>query len=325
MTALLVLVAFAGLVISAFFSGSETGLYCVDRLRLRVDAQRGDRRAEVIAELVDRSRDTLNTLLVGNNLANYVLTVVVAYLLTTAAGVTAGASELYTTLIVTPIVFVFGEVVPKTLFQRRADALMRAGASLLRIAALVLYLPVRFLDRLTRPVIRLFDPGGLSEMADPRSRVATLLQEAIAGTDTTGDHRAYIDRVFGLSQVAIQQVMVPRNRVIAIRSDASRSELEALARKHPHSRILVHERSPRRVTGYVAVHQILADTSWTQVGARARPVPELAAHDSVATALVRLQQAGEAMAAVVDRGGLLLGLVTRKDLVEELTGELPEW
>jgi CBS domain containing-hemolysin-like protein len=322
-------VALAGALVavwmSGFYSGSETGLYCMDRLRLRVDAQRGDRRAGRIARLVDHQREALTMLLVGTNLANYVATVLVAHLLVTVAGASAGASEVYTTALVTPIIFVFGEVVPKTLYQRHADALMRTGSTLLAISRMVLHVPVVALDGITRPIVRLVDPRGLSDALDARSRVAVLLQEALALADATGDHRAFVNRVFGLSQIAVHQVMVPRNRVIGIRADATRRDLESLARKHAHSRLLVFERTPRRMTGYITVHELLADKNWTHVGQRARRVQELAAHDSVATALVRLQRAREALAAVVDRSGYLLGLVTRKDLLEELTGELPEW
>jgi len=310
---------------SGFFSGTETGLYCVDRLRLRVDAQRGDRRATRLARLVDHQRDALATLLVGNNLANYVATALVAQALISATDISTGASELYTAAIVTPIIFVFGEIIPKTLFQRHADTLMRSSSGLLTLSRTIFHLPVLGLARISQPIIRLLDPRGLSDAPDARSRVVVLLQEALASADATGDHRAFVDRVLGLSQVAIHQIMVPRNRVVSLRADATRADLEALVRKHAHSRLLIHDRSPRRATGYITVHELLADTKWTQVGQRAQRVCELAAHDSVAAALVRLQRERETLAAVVDRGGNLLGLVTRKDLLEELTGELPEW
>lgn len=327
MTTLLLCIAGAllGVGLSAFFSGSETGLYCVDRLRVRVEAQRGDRRAAGIARLIDDHRAMLATLLVGNNIANYLTTALVAHALVAAAGASASASELYTTAIVTPVLFVFGEVVPKTMYQRHANRFMRVTAPFLLAVRLLLRLPVALINLLTQPVIRWVDPAGLSEVPDARSRVLVLLQDALATADTTGDHRAFVDRVLGLSQVAVHQVMVPRNRVIGLRVDATRRELEALARRHPHSRVLVYERSLRRVLGFVAVHELLAERDWTQVGERMQRVTELAAHDSVATALVHLQRERQAIAAVVDRGGLLLGLVTRKDLLEELTGELPEW
>jgi len=317
--------ALLGVALSAFYSGSETGLYCIDRLRLRIDAQRGDRRAAGIARLVEDHHNTLSTLLVGNNIANYITTALVAHLLVVATDASASASELYTTAIVTPTLFVFGEVVPKTLYQRHAGAFLRLTAPLLMFTRFVLRLPILAIDLLTRPVVRWIDPAGLSEVPDARSRVVVLLQNALATADTTGDHRAFVNRVLGISQVALHQVMVPRNRVIGIRADATRRDLESLARRHPHSRVLVYERNLRRVIGHVVVHDLLADKDWTHVGERVRRVSELAAHDSVATALVHLQRERQAIAAVVDRSGHLLGLVTRKDLLEELTGELPEW
>jgi CBS domain containing-hemolysin-like protein len=79
------------------------------------------------------------------------------------------------------------------------------------------------------------------------------------------------------------------------------------------------------VLGYVSIDELLVDQAWTQVGERARPILRLTPHDSVAAALIALQRGGETLAAVENRHGHLLGLVTLKDLVEELTGELQEW
>lgn len=317
--------AVLAVLMSGFYSGSETGMYCVDRLRLRIDSERGDHRAARIARMLDHEHNALSAMLMGTNISNYFATVLVADLFSRTLGVHSGASELYTTAVVTPVIFVFGEVFPKTLYQRHADALMRAGAFLLHLSMYVLYVPVTVLNRTMRPLVRLIDPGGLVEAADPRRKIASLLQGALADQDDEGDHLAYVDRVFGLSTISLHQVMVPRNRVVSIHGDAQRKELMTLARRWPHSRLLVYDRAPRRITGYVLVDELLTDKNWTQVHERARRVVELAANDSVATALVRLQNAREAIAVVTDRNGLLLGLVTLKDLLEELTGELPEW
>ncbi len=320
LTATLVCVALSG-----FYSGSETGLYCMNRLRLRIEADSGDVRARRLARLVAVEHDALATLLIGTNVANYLATVCVAYLLGRAFGVPAGASEIYTTAIVTPVIFVFGEVVPKTLYQRHADVLMRAGSALCAASALLFRWPVRALNALTRPLLRLIHPGGMNTAVDARSRVALLLRDALAREDVTGDHSEFIDRVLGLSGVAVHQVMAPRNRIISIKTSADRRELLSLVRKHPHSRILTFERSARRILGYVKVHELLNDADWQQVGERVQRVVTLTPHDSVAAAITRLQNAREPMAIVVDRSGYLLGMVTLKDLLEELTGELHDW
>jgi putative hemolysin len=227
--------------------------------------------------------------------------------------------------LVTPLVFVFGEVVPKNLFQRHADRLMYTGSTLFH-ASSVLFAPLAtLLSWVLRPLRPLVSPAGLGPAADPRSNVAVLLREAVAMEDTQGRQSELIDRVLGLPGVALHQVMVPRNRVVSIRSDADRRRFFSVVRKAEYSRILVYDKEPRRIVGYVQVHALLGHDDWHRVGERLRSIVRLDAHESVATAIVKLQAAREAVAAVVDRSGHLLGLVTMKDLIEELTGELHEW
>lgn len=325
MIVLCLLGALLAIVASGFYSGSETGLYCLNRLSLRVDADRGDAAAQRLRRVVRSEQRALSTVLVGTNVSNYLATMFVAMLLGSVWGIAGGASELYTTAIVTPVIFVFGEVVPKILYQRHADQWMRSGSQVLAGSHWLFRWPVAVLNRIAKPVLKLVDPVGIAETSDPRRRMALLLQDALARDEDAGEQLAFVDRVLGLSSVALHQVMAPRNRVVSMRADADRKYLLSLVRKHPHSRFPVYEDHPRRVIGYVPVHNLLADTDWTCVGERVRRLETLEAHESVASAIVRLQAARENIAAVVDRQGLLVGLVTLKDLLEELTGELHDW
>jgi putative hemolysin len=322
---LLTLGALLAIAMSGYYSGSETGLYCADPLRVRLDSERGDIRARRLARVLEHEHDALSSILVGTNVANYLATILVAALIARTLDVGGTASELYTTVIVTPIIFVFGEVLPKTLFHRDADTLMRAGSLLMRASMWAFTIPVALLNGLTSAVMRWVGSDPKRQSHDPRRGVAALLRGALSESDDADDHIAFVDRVFGLSSVPIHRVMVPHNRVIMIRFDAERKELESLARKHSHSRILVFDATPRRVVGFVQVDALLTDKNWTHIGHRIQRIIELGPHDSVASALLRLQNAHSSVATVVSRSGSLLGLVTLKDLVEELTGELPEW
>jgi CBS domain containing-hemolysin-like protein len=325
MTVLFLVAGLVALGFSAFFSGSETGLYCMNRLRVRLDAEQGDRRARRLVPLLDRMQDALTTMLVGTNIANYFLTICVANLLAAWSGLPESSRDLYTTLVATPVVFVFGEVVPKIVYQRSPDPWMRAGSLLAAGSSVLLRLPVRALNAVARPIVRYLDPKGLSVGADPRRRMALLLQDAIATDDQSGEHSELVDRVLGLSSVALHQVMVPRNRVVAIRADADRRECLSIIGRHPHTRFPVYDRNPRRIIGHVVAHTLLADDTWQTVADRLRPVISMSAHESVASAILRLQAKRQTLAVVVDRHGALLGLITLKDLLEELTGELHAW
>ena len=138
-------------------------------------------------------------------------------------------------------------------------------------------------------------------------------------------HRQMVDRALMLADHPVHTVMTPRNRVAAIAAGAERENLLNAARTRRHSVLPVYGRHPRRIEGVAEVHQLLDDDTWRTVGERMAPVIRLDPHVSVASALIRLQRERARMAVVVDRGGYLLGLVTLKDLLEELVGELPAW
>ena len=134
-----------------------------------------------------------------------------------------------------------------------------------------------------------------------------------------------VDRALTLADTSVHTVMTPRNRVVSIAAAAGRDKLLSLARTKQYSLLPVFKHHPRRIVGIVEVPRLLDDDTWQTVGEQMMPFIRLDPHESVASALIRLQQERARMAVVVDRGGYLLGIVTLKDLLEELVGELSAW
>lgn len=317
--------ALVALFLSGFFSGSETGLYCVNRLRLQLAARRQNRGAMRISALLEDEQGALSTTLVGTNLANFAATSTVAYMFAELIGVPATHCEIYTVLILTPIVFVFGEVVPKNLFQRHADTLMLAGSRWLvwfdRLFRILGVVPA--LKLLASGLNRLM-PGqdGRSVALGPRHRVAALLQDALAGQTHGEDRSDLVDRIFRLSETPLHAVMVPRNRVQTIAADADRRTLIRITRRRGHAVLPVHEAHHRQVVGLVKVDELLQSDDWKTVSDRLHPVMRLRPHDTVASAMIQLQRAGRSLAVITDPGGRLLGVVALKDLLAQVVGEL---
>jgi CBS domain containing-hemolysin-like protein len=316
-----------GLFLSGFFSGAETGLYCVNRLRLHLGARLHDPRAVRLAGTLDDEHGALSVTLVGTNMANYVTTSAAAYLLAETMDLTATGAELYTIVILTPVVFVFGEVVPKNLFRLHPDTLMARGSRLLAVSNRLLRSTgaIWCLKKWAAVLGRI--TGGYTEgdtAFAPKQRVARMLQEALAGNTLGEDQSDLIDRVCRLSETRLFTVMVPRNRVIAIVADASRDTLIRVARRKRFARLPVYESNPRRIIGVVRVDELLQSEDWQTVSDRLHPTLTLSPHEAVATAITRLQRAKRGMAVVTDRGGQMLGIVTLKDLISEVVGGLPD-
>jgi CBS domain containing-hemolysin-like protein len=318
------LVALAG---SAFFSGCETGLYCVNRLRVELADQRGDVRYARLVRLLKDERSTLTVALVGTNLMNYLATLAVTYLLATHLQLTGRTTEVYVVAVLTPIVFVFGEVVPKNVFQIQADRLMPRSSTLLAAASLVCRYTglVWFLALAAGTVGRLFSRGVAEASAiEPRRRIAVLLREALADEQHGEEQSDLADRVLQLAETPLHAVMLPRNQVVTISADADQREFRSVARRMEHARLPVHRGHPLHVVGTVKVEELLLRTDWTTVGQLLRPMVAVGPHDTVAIAINRLQQDRQPLAVVTDRGGRMLGIVTFNDLLWEIVGELGE-
>jgi putative hemolysin len=320
--------AIVALALSAFFSGTETGIYCLNRVRLRVRADQNDRRARQLTALVERPQDLVITTLVGTNVADYLATVcLTAFLLHVA--VSENLAEIYATAILTPLILVFGGVIPKDWFQRESDRLMYPLALPLmwcrRVVRWTGLLPV--LGRLTRVLIRWIDPLRAEAEEDllPRTRIRRLLSEGAVSGGLSPFQRDTLERVMNISQVRLTKVMVPRQRAAIVPIDIARADLLRIARIAHFSRLPVYRDDPRKIVGIVNVYHVLTDEQEKPVAAYVQEATCLHASETVPAALLKMQRARQVMAIVVDGAGNCLGLFTIKDLVEEIVGELEAW
>ncbi len=328
MTAFLLLGALAGVALSAVASGSETGIYCVNPVRLRVAGERGTAAARRLEALLHHLEEMVAALLLWTNVADYLVTVCVAALFL-HVGSSSSAAQLYTTLLVTPLVFVFGGLLPKECFRRAGNPL------LLRISGLLLILYrvaqatglVWLLRMLAQMLVRRLDPQahvGRGNLV-PRAHALHLLREGAVRGRLTTMQRDLIERVLNLSEIRVGRVMIPRARIAAAPLDLPRDEFLRIARMAHFSRLPIYQHDPRHMVGIANVYDVLTDLQRRPIASHVRPPVSLMPSMSVAAALLKLQRSRQAMAIVQDSGGHCLGILTIKDLVEEIVGDLEVW
>lgn len=320
-------VALTGLFLSGFFSGVETGLYRYNRLRLHLGVRRRQPASLRLQRVLQDEPGALSVALIGTNVANYVTTMTVAYLFTELLGLGEANTELYTVAIVTPIVFVFGETVPKNLFRLHADTLLLRGSYLLAGFNRLFRMTgvVWFLTGLAAAINRA--TGLESERRsgfEAKRRVARMLQDALAQRTSAPDQSDLIDRVCRISETPVHAVMVPRNNVQVIATSTRQRELLRIARRTGYARLPVFDRRPNRITGLVRVDDLLQSDDWTTVGDRAERAELIRPHETVAGAIAGLQRNRQSMAIVTDHGGQMLGIITLKDLLREVVGDVAE-
>ncbi len=325
---LLIIGTVVSLALSGLFSGVETGIYCLNRVRLRLRSEQRRPAALRVAALMERREDLIITMLIGTTLADYFASAFVAALLLHAA-VAPAATEIYTTLIMTPLIFAFGNAIPKNCFQLNADGLMYPLAPLLlmfrRVARLTGLLPI--LRRLTHLVVRLASRGGGldSEAVLPRVKTLRLLREGAVRGGLTAAQSEMIERVLRLSEVRVGRVMIPLRRAAVLPGEVKREDFLRIARMTHFSRFPVRGRRDGEIAGVLNAYDVLTDTEKRPLNEHIREPLRLDINEPVSSALLRMQNARRAMAIVVNRTGACVGVLTMKDLVEEIVGDLAAW
>ena len=321
-----VAVMLAGFIGSATYSGMETGTYTLNRVRLQVLADRGRRSAVALRKLLDKPSTLLATLLIGNNVANYCGTAGLAVLLE-AAELSDWQAIVLNTLLVTPLLFVFGETLPKDLMAAHSDRLIYPLSPVLRVSRWVFTLTgiVPVVRLFSYGAMRLIGRGGDAAVFAPRRRVEMLVREGVGHGILSDEQSAIVDRVLRLNERQVRHEMIPWERVITVRLSDPPAKLWELADRTSRSRFPVLDHGGK-VVGVVSVIDALMHRRDTcpPIGTLMTKPDTLRPDRAVRPALRHLQRSGSSFALVMDHDRPV-GLVTVKDLVEPITGELTSW
>ena len=314
------------LLATAFFSGTETGLMSVSRLRLREEL-RGPRAAsaKLLQRLLTRVEDPILTCLIGTNLFN----VLASSLVTTAMIAHFGPrGDIMAAVVMSVLVIVLGEILPKVLYREFAEPLTLRSARPLRVV-MILLSPLRAFLLLYSRLLQSMLPGkGKREGEGPgREGLASLLR-AHAG----GEGAQLFDELLGqclqLSDLNLSSLMTRLDRVVTLPRTASYLECCEAAAVSGYSRLPVHDDDPGNPSGWILVRDLLFATPWDEP----ERIPEnllrtcpLVEHTMSPWALFEeMRWQRQQMAIVADETGTPIGLVTFEDLLEMLVGSIED-
>ncbi len=309
--------------LDALYCGMETGVYVINKIRLDLHAEGGHRSASYLQRMLRDPRRMLAVLLIGTNIARYVSTFAI-----TAMFLMAGAgerAEFYTVAVATPLLFVVGDALPKSVFQRLGERPVYAFTWLLRASAVVFR--VTLLSPLVVAVATM-----LMWLTGRRDRGAPMgheglhiaLAEGHASGAITHFQSVMADRVMNISEVRLLDVMTPMRRVVKAPVTVEREELLELYRRHSVSRIVLTDESGQ-VTGLLNFYDALTAEAGQPPACGMTSPLVLPESLPVAEALVRMQTRHAVMAIVEHADGRHVGIITIKDLVEEIVGEIEAW
>ena len=329
-----ILVFLLATLLSGLFSGAETGMYQLSRIRLRLAVENKQRLAGLLSRTLQDSAGLLVVALIGANIAVHAATSTVTMQLMQGAE-TAHNAEWMATLIATPILFVFAELIPKTLFLFRADTLMPLVSPILFGVYQVLRRcgVIRLLGIVSIFFARLVGtpmPSDTAAESLHRHEISAILKDTHDEGFLTGVQTGIINRLVIASTTPVKAVMTRFKQAEKVEVESTREDLRALLKGHDFTRMLVYRDQPEQILGFVNVYEVmLSPEDFTSLERFIKPLEMIDSDVPVCEAIERMQ-AGKLKILLVTRGQaaastLPVGIVTMKDLAEELLGELAVW
>ena len=306
------------LICEGFFSGSEIGVVSADRMKLRQNAAKGSKGSQIALKMLDKPEWLLSTTLVGTNISVVTNTTVATALMIQLFG--PGYSWL-AVVIVAPLIWVFGEIVPKSVFQQKADEITPRAIFLLRFFSILFYPILVIFSFLTKLLTKLVGEKK-SNIFTLREQLISMLRMSQPGGEVNPSQGKMIRRMFDFTETPAIRVMVPLIDVIGVEKRATCGEAIELASRTAHRHLAVYDHRVDKIIGMVHSLELLGVATDTPIQSYIRPVRFIGGNDSILHLLQELKETDEAFAVVVDEYGAARGIVTAEDIMEEVVGDM---
>jgi len=335
----------ACIVLQGFFSGSEMALVSADRVRIRAEQESGGRSVRLLGRFLEDPERILTTTLIGTNLCVVSGTTLFAALLHKVLpmvpqepGADGHNVELYTVLMLAPLLLLFGELIPKSVYRRYSGRIAPVVIHPLTWLSVGLFPLVSIVRSLTSVLLKMVGGTTSSRMAVSRDELRLLLEfdagrqpernrdrqnkdkEAIEETE-----RDMIHRIFDFPEVVVREVMRPLIDVVAVSEAATVQEAADLFLESGYSRLPVYHERVDDIIGLLRARDLLSeDIDASSIRRWIRRVPYVPEAQKVDQLLTSMQRKRQGMAVVLDEYGGAQGLVTIEDILEEIVGEIED-
>ncbi|MGJ7459268.1 HlyC/CorC family transporter [Halomonas sp. MA07-2] len=310
--------------LSAFFSGSETGMMSINRYRLSHQANSGEPRAQRVARLLARPDRLIGVILIGNNFVNNLAASIATIIAIHFFGEVTG--PMVSTALLTITVLIFAEVTPKTYAAVKPERIAFPASRVLEPLLKLLYPLVWLVNAISNGLLRLMGVRNIDGGADhlTRDELRTVVHEA--GTLIPQRHQAMLLSILDLENVTVNDIMVPRHEVMGIDLDDDLEVILTQIRTSQHTRLPIYKGDINNIIGMLHLRNAArflsrGEVTKAAIVQEAREPYFIPESTQLHTQLLNFQKQKRRIGIVVDEYGDVEGLVTLEDILEEIVGE----
>ena len=307
--------------LSAFFSSSETAVTASNRLKIKAKAEDGDKKAKAALKLINDYDKTISSILIGNNIVNIVATSL-ATVLATSIWELHGA--LIATVVMTVLVLVFGEILPKSLAKRNAEGLLIAIAKILRLITKVLA-PISIIFSGVRAVVVRKDDSEEKKPSYTEDELKVIMDEVQDEGVLEEVERELAQNALDFDDIEVGEILTPRVNLVAVDIEKGIEKIKEAVLEEKYTRIPVYRESIDTIIGIINAKDFLSALVTNEnvdiEGLLQEPM-YLPDTMKISAALSAMQKDKVQLAIVTDQYGGTAGIVTMEDILEELVGEI---
>ncbi|MCF2856321.1 HlyC/CorC family transporter [Pseudoalteromonas sp. SMS1] len=311
------------ILISGYFSSSETGIMSINRYRLRHLVKENNKSAKRVDKLLKRPDRLIGLILIGNNLVNIAASAVATVIGMRLLG---DAGIVVATFALTLVILIFAEVTPKTLAALYPEKVAFPSSVILKVLLKVLFPVVVTVNWITNGMLKLFgvSPEQIEEHSLSKEELKTVVNESSAMLPT--NHSNMLTSILDLEQVTVEDIMIPRSEINAIDINDDWKDITRRLTNAQHTRVLLYRDQIDDAVGFIHSRDALRLLTKEQFDKPSllravREIYFIPEGTSLNTQLLKFQQNKERIGLVVDEYGDIQGLVTLEDILEEVVGD----
>jgi CBS domain containing-hemolysin-like protein len=310
------------MVLSSFFSGTETAIVSSNRLRIEALAGKGSRRARRARKILDRIEDAIGLVLIGNNVVNIMATAFITFI-ATRAFLYDEFALFAVTAIQTAVFLVFCEVLPKVYARARAEDYLVLFSGIIYVmmtAAKPVIAPSLVFSRFLKRSLKTGESGG--SLAMSRDEIDTLFRLGYRDGVIDENSSLHVSEILSLGTITAQEILTPTIDIVSIEAGSSVRELVETISRTKYSRIPVYEKRVDNIIGFVYYRDLLVQKNVKKITEILREASYVPATKRINDLYLEMRKSNSPLVFVVSEFGAVIGMVTGEDIAEEVVGEI---